>query len=62
MGPLPNSPCKTPPLQIIGNITFDDYDLDANDLGGNLTWIEPTDVSQVERNPGDDDMISGENT
>lgn len=33
--------------QVIGNISFDDFDLDQQDLGGNLSWIEPSDLSQV---------------
>ena len=35
------------PQQVIGNISFDDFDLDQQDLGGNLSWIEPSDLSQV---------------
>ena len=25
-------------LAQVTNVTFDDYDLDASDIGGNLTW------------------------
>ncbi|CAL1129505.1 unnamed protein product [Cladocopium goreaui] len=35
-------------ISVIGNISFDDFDLDQQDLGGNLSWIEPSDLSQVE--------------
>ena len=31
----------------VSNITFPDLDLDAGDLGGQLAWLPPDDVSQV---------------
>ncbi|CAK9114759.1 unnamed protein product [Durusdinium trenchii] len=34
---------------VITNVSFVDYDLDESDLGGNLSWTEPDDLSQVEQ-------------
>eukprot|EP00930_Biecheleria_cincta_P034347 TRINITY_DN23750_c0_g1_i1.p1 TRINITY_DN23750_c0_g1~~TRINITY_DN23750_c0_g1_i1.p1 ORF type:complete len:4185 (-),score=632.85 TRINITY_DN23750_c0_g1_i1:7-12414(-) len=31
----------------VSNITFPDFDLDATDLGGLISWTEPSDISQV---------------
>lgn len=32
----------------VSNISFPDLDLDQGHLGGNLTWLEPADTSQVQ--------------
>merc|ERR1740129_420857 len=31
----------------VSNVQFPDYDLDFNDLGGQISWAPPTDSSQV---------------
>ena len=32
---------------LVSNISFPDYDLDYDDLGGTLNWEQPHDISQV---------------
>ena len=34
-------------IVIISNIAFEDHDLDADDIGGELSWNEPTDIGPV---------------
>ena len=33
--------------QVVENVSFPDFDLDASDLGGVLAWSEPRDISQA---------------
>ena len=36
---------------LVSNISFPDYDLDYDDLGGILSWEQPEDSSQVRMYP-----------
>lgn len=42
---LPSARWRTPALR--SQVALDDYDLDALELGGLLTWEEPEDLTQV---------------
>ena len=43
-------------LQVIGNASFPDFDLDASDLGGDLSWEVPSDAC-----PGNERTVSTPN-
>ena len=44
--------------QVIENVSFPDFDLDATDLGGVLAWSEPTDISQATSSEGGGNLIN----
>ena len=45
---IPNAKCRNSPGEsLVQNVTFPDFDLDYDDLGGTLAWQKPADATQA---------------